>query len=106
MFNYFFGVILGLFAMLACFLWSSFVDGTMRREPSEWLEYAYLGILVMLLGYGSKYLDEIRIHPYRSGIVVLGCFFIYGWSAVIMWRKARIWDKHFHENLRRSHGRS
>src|SRR5690242_6569706 len=92
-----------IFVILAWFLWGSMVDGTFRREPSDWLGCAYVVGLVALLGYASKYLDEVRAHPYRSSLVVLVAVLLIAWSAIIMWRIAAKWDTKFYESQHRKH---
>lgn len=83
---------MGAFVFFGCFIWDSIVDGTFRRKPSDWLGYSYLTGIVMVLGYASKYLDEIRSHPYSSATVALIAVALVGWSAIILWRKASKWD--------------
>ena len=85
----------GAFAFIGSFVWGSIVDGTIRREPSDWLGYTYLSALVMLIGYGSKYLDEFRFRPYRASLVTVVAVLLLGWSAVFLWRKAAKWDENF-----------
>jgi len=78
---------IGAFGFFGSFLWDSIMDGTFRRDPTDWLGYSYLALIVMLLGYGSKYLDEVRAHPYRSATIALSVVIVLAWSAVVLWRK-------------------
>jgi hypothetical protein len=59
----------GIVGVLASFVWCSLVDGTIKREPSEWVGHAYLGLLLIGMVWASKYLDQIRAHPYQSSAV-------------------------------------
>jgi hypothetical protein len=95
----------GVFVFVGAFMWDSVVDGTLRRAPSDWLGYGYLSVIVMLLGYGSKYLDEFRVHPYRASFIVVVAALSLGWSAVIMWRAAARWDKKFNSKSHRKFSR-
>jgi uncharacterized SAM-binding protein YcdF (DUF218 family) len=81
------------FVFFGCFLWDSFVDKKLHKMPSDWLGYGFLTAVVLLLGYGSKYLDSIILHPYRSGGVVLFFAVVLVWAALFLWRKAEKWDK-------------
>jgi hypothetical protein len=93
---------LGLIAVLACFLWDSLVDGSVTHEPSAWLGYAYLGMLVTVALFASPHLDQIQTHPYRSGLIIFSFLVLMVWSAVIMFRKAKQWDEDFYRR-RRTH---
>jgi hypothetical protein len=96
---------IGAFVFFGSYIWDSIVDRTFRREPSDWLGYAYLTAIVMVLGYGFKYFDEIRSHPYRSSVIAFVIVVLVGWATVILWRKAAKWDKHFHRQRTQSHDR-
>ena len=92
----------GAFAFWGCFLWDSIVDRTLRKKPSDWLGYSYLATMAMAVGYGFKYLDEIRSHPYLSSIVALFVLGGIGWLTVKLWRKAEKWDRTFENKRGRS----
>ena len=87
---------LGAFVFFGSFIWDSIFDRTFRRAPSDWLGYSYLTVMAMVLGYGSKYLDEIRAHPYRSSIIAVIGLVPIAWFTVMLWRKAAKWDEAFH----------
>ena|SRR6266850_1705250 len=86
-----------LFAFFGCLIWDSIIDRSIHREPSDWLGYVYLATIASLLGYGAKYLDNVRAHPYLSGGIVLTVAVLIGISAIFMWRKAANWDKKYHQ---------
>jgi hypothetical protein len=92
----------GLVVVLGCFLWSSFIDGSIRHEPSDRLAWAYLGVLITVASFSSQYLDDLRTHPYRCALIVFSFLALMGWSAVVMFRRARKWDEDFHRR-RKTH---
>lgn len=85
----------GVFVFLGCFVWDSIANGTLRHEPSDWLGYSFLSVIVMLLGHGAKYLDDARLHPYRSSMIAAVSVLLLGTCAVFLWRKAAKWDENF-----------
>lgn len=87
----------GAFAFVGCYVWDSIIDRTIGKKPSDWLGYSYLATMAMVVGYGFKYLDEIRSHPYLSSIIGLVALVAIGWLTVLLWRKAAKWDKDFHD---------
>jgi hypothetical protein len=95
-------VYVGAGTFFGCFIWDSIVDGTFRKKPSDWLGYLYLSTMVMVLGYGSKYLDEVRAHPYHASVIALVVIVLVGWLTVLTWRKAARWDKDY-DNRQRTH---
>lgn len=85
----------GAFVFLGSLILGVIFDGTLRRKPSDWVGYSYLATLVMGLGYGSKYLDETRSHPYLAAMIGVVAVAIVAWLTIILWRKAAKWDKNF-----------
>jgi hypothetical protein len=94
------GAALVLVGILLAFLWSSFLDLSFVKEPSELLAYAYLAVILGLGLLASPYLDQLPRHPYRSALILAGVLALILWSAVIMWRKAAKWDENFHRRRR------
>src|SRR5882762_1227541 len=84
---------LAAYVFIGCYIWSSIIDRSFRRKPSQWLGFSYLSGLTMLLGYGGKYLDSLITHPYRSAAILLVGAMLFGLSAVYLFARAKQWDK-------------
>ena len=86
-------IYIAAFGLVACYLWTTIIDGSFRHAPSQWLAYCYVVGIALIVTASGKHLGNLVLHPYASAAVILIALVAIIVSAMFSFRRARQWDQ-------------